>query len=114
VGGWPWFSRQLSDSVSKPVCNTTLLLPCRFEHSRVSAIMGPSGAGKTTFLNCLMGRVGGAGRQCGRVLVNGREMRLSALQSIAGFVPQDVSGGCVCMDQPPCRSLGSCASAAFQ
>ena len=63
---------------------------CSFQHSRLSAIMGPSGAGKTTFLNVLMGKAGDSGRQVGRVLVNGREMRMEALRSITGFVPQEV------------------------
>ncbi|KAL4458314.1 hypothetical protein ABPG75_013179 [Micractinium tetrahymenae] len=61
----------------------------RFAHSRVSAILGPSGAGKTTLLNVLRGSGGIVGRQSGRLLVNGREMRLAALQSITGFVPQE-------------------------
>jgi ABC-type multidrug transport system ATPase subunit len=59
----------------------------------VAAILGPSGAGKTTFLTVLQGRAGGSGRQTGRLLVNGREMQLSQLQSVTGFVPQDVSAG---------------------
>lgn len=45
---------------------------------------------QTTFLSVLRGVAGSTGRQRGRVLVNGREMRLSALRSITGFVPQEV------------------------
>lgn len=56
----------------------------------MSAILGPSGAGKTTLLHVLRGTGGVAGRQSGRLLVNGREMKLAALQSITGFVPQEV------------------------
>ncbi|PRW59962.1 white-brown complex 30 [Chlorella sorokiniana] len=63
----------------------------RFEHSRLAAVMGPSGAGKTTFLAVLRGAAGNVGRQHGRVLVNGREMRLSALRDVTGFVPQEAS-----------------------
>lgn len=48
-------------------------------------------AGKTTFLAVLRGAAGTVGRQHGRVLVNGREMRLSALRDITGFVPQEAS-----------------------
>ena len=48
-------------------------------------------AGKTTFLAVLRGAAGNVGRQHGRVLVNGREMRLSALRNVTGFVPQEAS-----------------------
>ena len=58
----------------------------------MSAILGPSGAGKTTFLTVLRAEGGGVGRQSGRVLVNGREVALSSLRSITGFVPQEVGG----------------------
>ena len=49
--------------------------------------MGPSGAGKTTFLNALMGTVK-YGSISGQVWVNGRAMKMSRLRRIMGFVPQ--------------------------
>jgi len=63
----------------------------QFEAGRMSAIMGPSGAGKTTFLNVLCGKTkaGGEWEVTGSVLVNGVSMDISELQPIMGFVPQD-------------------------
>lgn len=54
---------------------------------QVAAVMGPSGAGKTTFLNALMGTVK-YGTISGQVWVNGRAMKMSRLRRIMGFVPQ--------------------------
>ena len=58
----------------------------RIAPGRVTAIMGPSGAGKTTFLSVLMGKVA---RTAGTLLVNGRQEEMTAFKSITGFVPQD-------------------------
>ena len=54
---------------------------------QVAAVMGPSGAGKTTFLNALMGNVK-YGTISGQVWVNRRAMKMSRLRRIMGFVPQ--------------------------
>lgn len=59
-----------------------------FNRGQVAAVMGPSGAGKTTFLNALMGTVK-YGTISGQVWVNGRAMKMSRLRRIMGFVPQD-------------------------
>ncbi|KAJ3337512.1 hypothetical protein HDU93_001005 [Gonapodya sp. JEL0774] len=53
---------------------------------RMTAIMGPSGAGKTTFLNVMMGKIN---RTSGRLIVNGRVGEMSAYKKIIGYVPQD-------------------------
>jgi ABC-type multidrug transport system fused ATPase/permease subunit len=54
----------------------------------VTAIMGPSGAGKTSFMMTLAGKA--QGRRLGRVLVNGIERRdLKPFQRMTGFVPQE-------------------------
>ena len=55
--------------------------------------MGPSGAGKTTFLNALMGTVK-YGTISGQVWVNGRAMKMSRLRRIMGFVPQVLQSPC--------------------
>lgn len=62
---------------------------------QVAAVMGPSGAGKTTFLNALMGTVK-YGTISGQVWVNGRAMKMSRLRRIMGFVPQ------VCLSSSHC------------
>jgi ABC-type multidrug transport system ATPase subunit len=53
---------------------------------RVTAILGPSGAGKTTFLNVLMGRLA---RTAGELLINGSPDEMSQYGRITGFVPQE-------------------------
>jgi ABC-type Mn2+/Zn2+ transport system ATPase subunit len=54
---------------------------------KVVAIMGPSGAGKSTLLYALMGTAR-YGTTRGRLWINGREIRLSRLRRILGYVPQ--------------------------
>ncbi|KAG0525104.1 hypothetical protein BDA96_06G026700 [Sorghum bicolor] len=55
---------------------------------RVTAVMGPSGAGKTTFLNAVTGKVSGY-KMTGSVLVNGKNVNIRSYKKIIGFVPQD-------------------------
>jgi ABC-type multidrug transport system ATPase subunit len=55
---------------------------------RVTAVMGPSGAGKTTFLNAVSCRAT-YGITSGIVCVNGEQKPISHFKSIVGFVPQD-------------------------
>ncbi|KAJ4979373.1 hypothetical protein NE237_010153 [Protea cynaroides] len=54
----------------------------------VSAVMGPSGAGKTTFLSALAGKVAGC-TMSGLILVNGQVESIRSYKKIIGFVPQD-------------------------
>mmetsp|Transcript_287 Transcript_287/g.669 ORF Transcript_287/g.669 Transcript_287/m.669 type:complete len:885 (-) Transcript_287:68-2722(-) len=63
----------------------------QFEAGRMSAIMGPSGAGKTTFLNVLCGKTKAFGdwEVAGEVLINGVPGDISVLKPVMGFVPQD-------------------------
>lgn len=55
---------------------------------RVTAVMGPSGAGKTTFLNAVTGKLNGY-KMTGSVLVNGKDVNIRSYKKIIGFVPQD-------------------------
>ncbi|XP_050379339.1 putative white-brown complex homolog protein 30 isoform X2 [Argentina anserina] len=64
-------------------CVTGKLYP-----GRVSAVMGPSGAGKTTFLSALSGKVHGC-TVTGSILINGKAEPMTAYKRIIGFVPQD-------------------------
>ncbi|XP_072968125.1 ABC transporter G family member 28-like [Typha angustifolia] len=64
-------------------CVTGKLMP-----GRVAAVMGPSGAGKTTFLNALAGKATGCATT-GLVLINGKIEPIRAYKKIIGFVPQD-------------------------
>ncbi len=48
--------------------------------------MGPSGAGKTTFMSCLMGKITRTG---GSLRINHTELEIHALRKVIGYVPQD-------------------------
>ncbi|KAG6769791.1 hypothetical protein POTOM_025453 [Populus tomentosa] len=64
-------------------CVTGKIMP-----GRVSAVMGPSGAGKTTFLSALAGKATGC-TMTGSVLINGKNESIHSYKKIIGFVPQD-------------------------
>lgn len=55
---------------------------------RMTAIMGPSGAGKTTFMNVLCGKAG-YGKTTGQIMINGKQCNLSEFKPVIGYVPQD-------------------------
>ncbi|XP_051200816.1 ABC transporter G family member 28 [Lolium perenne] len=55
---------------------------------RVAAVMGPSGAGKTTFLSAIAGKATGCAPS-GMILINDRVEPIRAYKKIIGFVPQD-------------------------
>ncbi|CAM0908439.1 unnamed protein product [Alopecurus aequalis] len=55
---------------------------------RVAAVMGPSGAGKTTFLSAIAGKATGCGTT-GMILINDKIEPIRAYKKIIGFVPQD-------------------------
>jgi len=59
-----------------------------FEAGRMCAIMGPSGAGKTTFANVLCGKAT-YGIMGGTVEINGIPASIRNIKSVTGFVPQD-------------------------
>lgn len=64
-------------------CITGKLMP-----GRVSAVMGPSGAGKTTFLSAVTGKATGC-NVTGKILINGKNESVNSYKRIIGFVPQD-------------------------
>lgn len=64
-------------------CVTGKLVP-----GHVSAVMGPSGAGKTTFLSALLGKAAGC-TITGSILINGNNEPMQSYKRIIGYVPQD-------------------------
>lgn len=60
----------------------------KIKPGRITAVMGPSGAGKTTFLSALAGKTFGC-LVSGSILVNGRNESIRSFKKIIGFVPQD-------------------------
>ena len=58
------------------------------EHATLVAVMGPSGAGKTTFMNVLCGRAF-YGTPSGTLKINGNDDYILNHRSKVGFVPQD-------------------------
>ncbi|CAE8638660.1 unnamed protein product [Polarella glacialis] len=59
-----------------------------FKAGTCCAIMGPSGAGKTTFMNALCGKAF-YGKPTGKVFINEREASIADFRPCVGFVPQD-------------------------
>ncbi|KAJ3126574.1 hypothetical protein HK098_007403 [Nowakowskiella sp. JEL0407] len=57
-----------------------------FKSGRIAAIMGPSGAGKTTLVTVLMGK---QKRTKGKVWVNNNEEELFKYKKLIGYVPQE-------------------------
>ncbi|XP_031128628.1 putative white-brown complex homolog protein 30 [Ipomoea triloba] len=55
---------------------------------RVAAVMGPSGAGKTTFLTAVLGKITGC-TITGSILINGKDVSIQCYRKIIGFVAQD-------------------------
>nr|KYP53068.1 ABC transporter G family member 28 [Cajanus cajan] len=60
----------------------------KIKPGRITAVMGPSGAGKTTFLSALAGKALGCS-VTGSILINGRNESIHSFKKITGFVPQD-------------------------
>ncbi|KAI3654726.1 hypothetical protein MP228_000106 [Amoeboaphelidium protococcarum] len=58
----------------------------QIKSKKLTAIMGASGAGKTTFMNVLMGKVQ---RTYGQLLINGKQLEIHEFKKIVGYVPQN-------------------------
>ncbi|XP_027363957.1 ABC transporter G family member 28-like isoform X3 [Abrus precatorius] len=54
----------------------------------ITAVMGPSGAGKTTFLSAIAGKAFGC-KVTGSIFINGKNESIHSFKRIIGFVPQD-------------------------
>ena len=77
----------LSLTLPPPTSKTILSnVSGRIRPGRVTAIMGPSGAGKTTFLSVLMGKLP---RTAGALRINGAPDEMTRWRRITGFVPQE-------------------------
>jgi len=74
----------LNGSKKKVLNNVTGCL----KSGRITAIMGPSGAGKTTFMNVIAGKAS-YGETTGSIKINGFEDRVANYSTMCGFVPQD-------------------------
>ncbi|XP_010462230.1 PREDICTED: ABC transporter G family member 24 isoform X2 [Camelina sativa] len=64
-------------------CVTGIMKP-----GRITAVMGPSGAGKTSLLSALAGKAVGC-KLSGSILINGKPESIHSYKKIIGFVPQD-------------------------
>ena len=60
----------------------------KIKPGRITSVMGPSGAGKTTFLSAIAGKAFGC-MVTGSVLINGKNESIHSYKKIIGFVPQD-------------------------
>jgi ABC-type phosphate/phosphonate transport system ATPase subunit len=62
-----------------------------FMHNILTHIVfvGPSGAGKTSFLNTLMGKVDSSWKRGGALQINGDEAEMTNFKKLIGYVPQD-------------------------
>jgi ABC-type multidrug transport system ATPase subunit len=58
------------------------------KHGQLTAVMGMSGAGKSTFITTLAGRAY-YGNRVGKIYINGKEESLKKFNKRVGFVPQE-------------------------
>ncbi|RDX96896.1 ABC transporter G family member 24, partial [Mucuna pruriens] len=60
----------------------------KIKPGRITAVMGPSGAGKTTFLSAIAGKAFGC-KVTGSIFINGKNESMHSYKKVIGFVPQD-------------------------
>eukprot|EP00980_Cylindrotheca_fusiformis_P018929 scaffold6322_cov59-Cylindrotheca_fusiformis.AAC.25 len=75
-------------SVEKKKVNVVNEVNGRLRAKTMTALMGGSGAGKTSLLNALCGRAH-YGKVLGDIHINGKKMEIDEIKNIIGFVPQD-------------------------
>lgn len=78
----------LQVTVDKKPVNVVNEVTGRIRAKTMTALMGGSGAGKTSLLNALCGRAH-YGTILGDIHINGTKMEIDEIKSITGFVPQD-------------------------
>jgi ABC-type multidrug transport system ATPase subunit len=78
----------LQVKVGKNDINVVDRITGRIRAKTMTAIMGGSGAGKTSALNALCGRAH-YGEVLGETYVNGKKMEIDEIKETVGFVPQD-------------------------
>ncbi|KAJ0681840.1 putative ABC-type lipopolysaccharide transporter [Helianthus annuus] len=75
---WDELRVSVSSSHGKDGCKTILSGATGYaKPGEIVAIMGPSGCGKSTLLDSLAGRLAANVRNTGRILINGRKLRLT-------------------------------------
>lgn len=79
---------RLTVSVSGKTVDVVDGITGRLMASSMSALMGGSGAGKTSLLNALCGRAY-YGEMTGSIMINGNMASVRNLKNLVGFVPQD-------------------------
>ncbi|TKY53441.1 ABC transporter G family member 24 [Spatholobus suberectus] len=60
----------------------------KLKPGHITAVMGPSGAGKTTFLSAIAGKTFGC-KVTGSIFINGKHKSIHSYKKIICFVPQD-------------------------
>jgi ABC-type multidrug transport system ATPase subunit len=78
----------LQVTVAKKEINVVNEVTGRICAKTMTALMGGSGAGKTSLLNALCGRAH-YGTILGDIHINGKKMAIDEIKSLTGFVPQD-------------------------
>ncbi|KAJ9505495.1 hypothetical protein QJQ45_028204, partial [Haematococcus lacustris] len=85
-----WFSVMVKEKGSKSLTKRDIIkgVTGLIEPGRLTALMGASGAGKTSMLNLLAGNVSGKGSVAGSITVNGEKMDGGKMRTMSGFVHQ--------------------------
>lgn len=78
----------LEVTVAKKQINVVNNVTGRLRAKTMTALMGGSGAGKTSLLNALCGRAY-YGNIVGDTYINGKKMQIEEIKDVIGFVPQD-------------------------
>jgi ABC-type sugar transport system ATPase subunit len=85
------YTVQVKDAETKKMVSKEILkgLTGVLKPARLTAVMGASGAGKTTFLNLLSGYPASSATVSGSIKVSGHEISPAKMRGISGFVHQE-------------------------